>query len=142
MRSSRWLYRYVAEHGGSFDARHSKWATEQKIEHDTAGYHIHDMLGCALDLALTFDQLDTPNIAAMEMVGRCYQLVEQTSGTMRVEGIEHYKGRDVSGSGRRGTALSPQLAKHTVGQMAAQTEILKQRRKAREESEATKSKKK
>ena len=43
---------------------------------------------------------------------------------------------------RRGIALSPQLAKHTVDQMAAQTEILKQRRKAREESEATKSKKK
>ena len=142
MRSARWLYRYVAEHGGSFDARHSKWAAEQKIEHDTAGYHIHDMLGCALDLALTFDQLDTPNIAAMEMVDRCYQLVEETSGTMRVEGIEHYKGRDVSGSVRRGIALSPQLAKHTVDQMAAQTEILKQRRKAREESEATKSKKK
>ena len=52
------------------------------------------------------------------------------------------KGRGVSGSVRRGIALSPQLAKHTVYQMAAHTEILKQRRKAREESEATKSKKK
>ena len=52
-------------------------------------------------------------------------LIEETSGTMRIESIEHYKGRDVSGSLRRGVALAPKLAKHTTDRLAQQTEIMK-----------------
>ena len=133
-RPTKWLYAYILGHGGSFDARQTKWATEQKIDVESAAYHVRDMLGMALEMVLTFDQLDVPNIAAMEVVARTCQLVEETAGTMRVEGLEHFKGRDVSGSIRRGIALAPQLAKHTTDRLAAQTEILKQRRKAKEEA--------
>ena len=137
-RSLSWLYQFTVDHGGTFDGRHTKWTTELRIDHDSAAYHIHDMLGFALDLAVTWDQLDAVNLACLEVIGRAYMLVEETSGTMKIEGIEHYKGRDVSGSLRRGIALAPKLAKHTTDKLSQQTEIMKQRRKAREEIFASK----
>ena len=139
-RSTGWLLRYITEHGGTPDGRHTKWAAEQKVEKDSAAYHIHDLLGLALELGATFDQLDLTNLASMEVVSRLYQLTEETNGSMRVEGFEHYVGRDVAGSLKRGIALAPGLAKYTTDRLAQQTSLLKERRKAREEMASAKAK--
>ena len=139
-RSLSWLLRYIVEHGGTPDGRHTKWAVEQKVDRDTAAYHIHDLLGLALEVGACWDQLDMPNVAAMEVIGRLYQLTEETSGTMKMEGLEHFVGRDVAGSLKRGVAFAPGLAKYTTDQLSAQTGILKERRKAREEFAAAKAK--
>ena len=48
-------------------------------------------------------------------------------------GLDHYIGRDPTGGIRRGVALAPALASDTTAKQAKETEILKQRRKAREE---------
>ena len=60
-------------------------------------------------------------------------------------GLEHYVGRSQTGGRKRGVALAPSLAKHVTGRLGGEIEILKQRRKAREEEaaakEATKGKK-
>ena len=80
------------------------------------------------------------NVAAMEVVARLYQLTEETAGTMKLEGLEHFVGRDVAGSLKRGVALAPDLAKYTSDKLSAQTGILKERRKAREEIAAAKAK--
>ena len=124
-----WLYKLVLAHGG-FDARHTKWVAEQRITRDSSPYHLHDLLGHALDLAATVDQLDAPNCSSLEVVGRIYQLIEETAGSMQIEGIEHYKGKDISGSLKPGVALSPELARHTTEKLSQQTEIFKQCRKA------------
>ena len=137
-RSARWLMKYIVEHGATPDGRQTKWASEQKIDKDAAGYHIHDMLGLALQVAITYDQLDVSNLASMEVIARLYQIIEETGGNMRVEGLEHYVGRGAAGSLRRGVALAPMLAKHTTEQLAQQTSILKERRKAREEAASAK----
>ena len=48
-------------------------------------------------------------------------------------GLEHFVGRDVGGSLRRGVAMAPGLAKHQADKLSQQTAILKEQRKAREE---------
>lgn len=137
-RTTAWLLRYIAEHGGTPDGRQTKWASEQKIDKDSAAYIVHDLCGLSLELAATWDQVDATNLASLEVVARLYQLTEETSGSMKIEGFEHFVGRDVSGSSRRGVALSPGIAKHTTDKLAQQTAILKERRKAREELASSK----
>ena len=74
----------------------------------------------------------------MELPARAYQLAEETNGSFKVEGYEHYVGRDKGASMRRGVALAPALARHTTEKMPKETEILKQRRKARAEAATAK----
>ena len=137
-RTAAWLYDYVVEHGPSFDARHTRWMVEQHVEKDTFAANIHDLLGLCLSTAITYDQVDPSNLACLEVVCRAYQLVEETGGSLVIEGFEHYVGRSQGASLRRGIALAPTLAKHAVDRQAAQTNILKERRKAREEQLAEK----
>ena len=136
----QWVCDYTTTHGGSFDGRHTKWLTEQRVDRDSACAVLHDLLGLTLELGLCFDQVDASNMASMEVVCRAYQLIEETGGSMQMEGLEHYVGRDVHGAGlRRGIALAPSLAAHATEQQSKQTGILKERRKAREEKAAAKS---
>ena len=137
-RTVEWLCQYICQHGGAPDSRHTRWAAEQNIAHDHMGYILHDLLGYVLELALSYDQLDASNCASLEMVGRIYQLLEETAGTMVVEGLEHYVGRARTGGRRRGVALAPSLAKHVTTNLGTEVDILKQRRKAREEEAAAK----
>ena len=132
-RSLPWLLRYVKDHGTTFDGRQTRWASEQKIDSESAAYVFHDLLGFALELAATYDQLDMVNCASMELIGRVYQMIEQTRGHMTAEGLDHYIGRDSTGGVKRGIALAPGLAEDAVAKQARETEILKQARKAREE---------
>ena len=137
-RSALWLFQYVRDHGGTFDARQTKWAMEQRISPDSTAFLMHDLVGLALDLSACYDQCDGGNLASMEVLARLYQLVEETSGTLQLEGLEHYLGRDRTGGLRRGVALNPALAQYATDKKSKETEVIKQRRKAREEADAAK----
>ena len=135
-RTLRWLAQYTVSNGGTFDGRHTKWCLEQKVELSSVAGHIHDLLGFCLDLAITYDQVDASNLACLEVVARTYQLVEETGGSMQIEGLEHYVGRSKGAALRRGIALAPSLATHATERQGKETAILKERRKAREERAA------
>jgi hypothetical protein len=136
-RTCLWLYTYVEAHGGTFESRQSKWGMEQKVPTDTLAYVLHDLVGHGLELALCYDQLDPCNTACLELFARLYMLIEETKGTLTIEGWEHIIGRPGSSSLRKGVALAPGLIKHALEEQTKETEILKQRRKAREETAAS-----
>jgi hypothetical protein len=137
-RTIEWLCNFISQHGPTPDARHTKWTMEQHISVESIGCVLHDLLGFVIELAVCYDQLDVSNCASIEMVGRIYQLLEETGGSMLVEGLEHYVGRSKTGGRRRGVALAPSLAKHVTTNLGTEIEIMKQRRKAREEEAAAK----
>ena len=110
---------------------------EQKVQTDTLAYVLHDLVGHGLELALCYDQLDPCNTACLELFVRLNMLIEETKGTLTVEGWKHIIGRPGSSSLRKGVALAPGLLKHALEQQTKETEILKQRRKAREETAAS-----
>ena len=134
-RSLSWLFQYVRSNGGTFDSRHTKWVMEQNMEKESMSSIIHDILGSALEVSVTYDQLDSSNLACLELIGRLYQTIEETNGTLAIEGLHHYFGRDTGSGLRKGIALAPVLARHAVEQQSKETAILKERRKAREEKE-------
>ena len=109
---------------------------EQRIDQNSVAAHMHDLLGFALEVSLCFDQLDISNLAGMEVISRAYQLVEETSGSLQVEGLEHYIGRGTGSGLKKGIALAPSLAKHATDKQGQETLILKERRKAKEEKAA------
>ena len=133
-----WLCGYIAQHGSTPDGRHTKWANEQGIACDAIGYVLHDIVGFILELAVCYDQLDLANCASFEVLGRLYQLLEETGGSMVVEGLDHYLGRAKTGGRKRGIALAPGLARSVTTALGTEMEILKQRRKAREEEASAK----
>ena len=141
-RTVQWLCDYTLTHGGSFDGRHTRWCLEQSVNVDSVGAKMHDLLGLALELGVCYDQVDASNLACLEVISRTYQLVEETSGSLALEGFEHFVGRDTGAGLRRGIALAPTLAKHAVSRQADETAILKERRKAREENNAASNKNK
>ena len=136
-RTVQWLCEYTSRHGVTFDGRHTKWLLEQKVDQNSMAAHFHDLLGLALELAVTYDQVDPSNLASLEVVPRAYQLLEESGGSLQVEGLEHYVGREQGAGVRRGIAMAPKLAKHAVDAQSAETAILKERRKAREERAAS-----
>ena len=137
-RTVMWLFNFVRDHGGTFDSRHTKFVTEQKWDQQAMPSVVHDLLGFALELSMSYDQLDSSNIASLEVIARLYQVLEESGGSLQVEGLEHYFGRDRTGGLRKGIALAPGLARHAVDQQSKETAILKERRKAREEKDGAK----
>ena len=137
-RSVSWLCDYIVLHGSTPDGRQTKWAMEQGIAKDHVGYILHDIVGYCIELAVCYDQIDLANCASFEILGRLYQLLEETGGTMVVEGLDHYIGRARTGGKKRGVAMAPGLSKSVAATMGAEVEVLKQRRKAREEEAAAK----
>eukprot|EP00971_Amphidinium_carterae_P327714 6459200-Amphidinium_carterae.1 len=98
-RTALWLCKYIYQHGGTPDGRQTRWATEQRIDSNNHAYIVHDLVGYALEVSLTWDQLDISNLACMEVLSRLYQLIEESSDTMKVEGLEHWIGRDKTSAG-------------------------------------------
>ena len=106
--------------------RQTKWSYENSIDKEEAAYRIHDVAGRALEVGLTYDQLDITNYAMAEVIGRMYSLVEETSGSMQMEGVEYLVGRD-EGSAR--TAVAPGLRKHQSDKLERDVSVAKNQRR-------------
>ena len=129
-RNMAWLLDYVQRNGGTFEGRQTKWSYENGVDKDEAAYRIHDLAGRALEVGLTYDQLDITNSAMAEVIGRMYSLVEETNGSMVMEGVEYFVGRDESSSRM---AVAPGLRKHQSDKLERDVNVAKNQRKAREE---------
>ena len=106
-RALRRLYQFTFVLEGLFDGRPTKRTTTLRIDRDSAAYLFQDMLGLLLDLAVTWDQLDAVNLVGLEVNGRAYMLMEETSGAIRAECIERHKGECVSGGRGQGAEQAP-----------------------------------
>ena len=59
---------------------------EQKVDPNSLAAIMRDLLGLALEMSVCFDQIDGTNIASLEVISRAYQVVEETSGFLQVDG--------------------------------------------------------
>ncbi len=80
-----------------------------------------------------YDQLDVSALACFEVLARRVALLEEcytaNPKNPRFEGTEHF-----SGLGRKTAAVAPDLSKHVATALQAESQIAKERRKAREEA--------
>ena len=64
-----------------------------------------------------------------EVIGRMHLLAEETSGSMLVEGVKYFVGRDEAAGA---TAVAPGLRKHQSDKLERDVNVAKNQRKARE----------
>ena len=69
--------RYITEHGGATDSRHTKCLAEEALQADSTAGHPHNLFGLSMFLSVVYDQVVGSNLACMEVVARAYQLVEE-----------------------------------------------------------------
>ena len=136
-RTALWLMRFNQTYGSGPLSRHTKWRSETHPPAGNALVSEHEMISEVLERASVFDQLDVPNLSSFECLCRRYQAIEETlrpnEPEAPIEGMEHFMGRPrLSG----GVAMSPDLSRCVADQLALETSVLKERRKAREERAA------
>ena len=136
-RTALWLMRFIQTYGSGPLSRHTKWRSETHPPAGNALVAEHEMISEVLERASVFDQLDVPNLSSFECLCRRYQAIEETlrpnEREAPIEGMEHFMGR-IRLSG--GVAMSPDLSRCVADQLALETSVLKERRKAREERAA------
>ena len=129
--------RFIQTYGSGPLSRHTKWRSETHPPAGNALVAEHEMISEMLERASVFDQLDVPNLSSFECLCRRYQAIEETlrpnEPEAPIEGMEHFMGRPrLSG----GVAMSPDVSRYVTDQLALETSVLKERRKAREERAA------
>ena len=99
-----WLFRFLRDNGGTF-----KFVTEQKWDQEALPSVVHNLLGFALELSMSYDQLDRGDLAMLEVIARLYQVLDESGGRLHVEELEHYFGRGRTGGLWNGIVLAPSL---------------------------------
>lgn len=114
----------------SATAQHHMWINSAKIGEGDRSIYEDEVLARVIDYALVYDALDISNLACMEVVRRRRQLLADahaaSPGTPSYLGAEHYMGSTFRVGGG---VVVPTLSEHVAKKMAAQSAIMKERRK-------------
>jgi hypothetical protein len=134
-RSAAWWLRATRRQGTTPLARHQKWVHESGISPSDRSIHEHELLSQVIEQAATVDQLNVPSLICFESIIRRLQLIEEAHATTPTqpsyEASEHWLGL---GRRKGGVLISPMLSKHVAEKVRDETSVLKERRKAREET--------
>ena len=137
-----WCMQHVLESGQTPLGHHQKWKAEVRLSPDDPSLLMHESLCKIWQTMCCYDQLDASNLACAELLTRQLQLIEDkhldrldsSSSAGRATGpyqdTHLYLGTT---STRGGVIVCPKLQKWIGEQLAAESLVLKERRKAREE---------
>jgi hypothetical protein len=120
--------------GNSPIAYHTRWVMETGVDKKSPGALAHE-LGCErIEIAHSYDQLQTPNLASFELLARWLPMIEH-SVAPNPKKPDFQNQHLFLGTSSRGTTggLTNSLAKHVASRAAEGAAVLKERRKAREE---------
>lgn len=124
----------IRRRGGTPSGYHTKWSSESQLDKKSSEALIHEIGMDVIELSFTVDQVNAPNLAAFELLGRWMQMLEhavaQNSRKPELNNTGHFLGTQ-SRSGVGG--LTSTLAKHVANRAAEEASVLKEQRKAREE---------
>ena len=123
--------------GQDFMMHHEAWVKKSGVRPADRSVYEHSSLCRALQLMMSYDQLNLPALASAEALNRRRALIEHAhSGrpdTPSYEGAEEFMGiKDTAD----GSLVDPALLQHTAKRQAAKAEIMKQSRLAAEERKA------
>ncbi|CAE7502120.1 unnamed protein product [Symbiodinium sp. KB8] len=115
-------------------AQHTMWVTQSGIPSGDRAIWEDDVLARVLDLALKFDGLNIANLASFELIVRRRQLIAEahaySPAAPTYEAADHF----LQVGHRPGGAIVTQtLTKHVAEKLHQEGQILKERRKLREE---------
>eukprot|EP00435_Cladocopium_sp_Y103_P054313 s98_g17.t1 len=125
--------RAIAAVSESAVAQHHMWISAARIPDGDRSIYEDETLARILDAAITYDSLDISNLCCMELVVRRRQLLadahSQTPGMPSYLAADHYMGQSYRAGGG---IVTTSLTDHVSKQLAAQTAIMKEKRKMEE----------
>ena len=115
-------------------AQHTMWVSQSGIPSGDRAIWEDDVLSRILDLAVKFDGLNVSNLASFELLVRRRQLIAEahaySPGAPTYEAADHFL---QVGHRPGGAIVVPTLTKHVAEKLHQEGQILKERRKLREE---------
>lgn len=115
-------------------SQHNMWVTQSGIPSGDRSIYEDDCLARVLDYAVKFDGLNIMNLASFELIIRRRQLIAEahshTPGAPSYEAAEHFL---QTGYRPGGAIVVPSLQKYVAEKLHQDGQILKERRKLREE---------
>ena len=140
----------MCEQAGSPMAWHTKWLTLSKLlPHDEMAV-AHESACRVLQTFCSYDQVDVSNLAGCEIIARQLQLLEERRYESQMRGhqqVDHAVGSDShlflgTTASRGGLCISPALDEWIAEELRRESATLKERRKAREERQLARPKRK
>eukprot|EP00971_Amphidinium_carterae_P351824 6492296-Amphidinium_carterae.1 len=132
-RTAGWLMRHIQRNGGAPQPFLSRAMRDLKLQENDRNGHELEVLLNVMDLAATADQYDITNSAAMELCARRVQLVLEAAAGGSWDGSDHFLGL-----GKRARGIAPELQSHVAKELKAEAEISRQKDKAKEIRDKTK----
>ena len=138
-RTVLWCCKFIIDVDGTPRARHTRWVHESGLGPGDIGVADHETGLRALEFAVCFDQINVPELAALELIMRKVQLAELKNRERilgKHERIEYmddeylYLGQ---GQTRGQLMICPALEEYVSSEMVKEGNIMKERRKLREE---------
>ena len=115
-------------------AQHTMWVSQSGIPSGDRSIYEDDCLSRMIDLAVKFDGLNITNLACFELAVRRKQLIAEahsySPGAPSYEAADHFL---QTGYRPGGAIVVPALTKHVADKLHQEGQILKERRKLREE---------
>ena len=137
-RTTKWVCEHIHEHSRTPLNHHQQWRSLCRLQPHDGGVSEHEQCCRTLQTMACYDMYNLYNSASAEIIARRLQLCEERYKDRLLAGA----GEDETGerhlfggsTGTRGNlCVAPSLQKYIAEEMARDSAILKERRKAREE---------
>ena len=132
-------------HGGTPTGWHTKWVSDQRLDPVHPNVLTHETMCRAVEALGCYDQSNAPNMASAELmmrqVGLCEER-ERIAKDARKDSKKDAKGDDLKdethlmlggGHQRENLCICPALKEWIAEELRKESQVLKERRKAREE---------
>lgn len=129
-RTSLSYLRAVATVAESAFGQHLSWIQQSRIPENDRVIHENEVLSRAIDLAISYDNLNVVNLASFELLIRRKQLLAEAysygGSTPSYAGADHYMGTSYRPGG---AIVVPELTRYVADRMHQESQILKEKRK-------------
>jgi hypothetical protein len=152
-RTTLWVMNFVVRHFGTPLSWHMRWASATRRSDTDEDVKQHEFLCRLLETGACYDQLNLSNSAMCELVCRQLQLLEEKVHECQLTALSSKGGDKKAAShgmqaaesaaegalflgtseGKANLCISPALAAWVAEQLRAESQVSKERRKAREE---------
>lgn len=132
-RSALWMVRQLHRNSLDFRMHHERWIKSSGVRGNDRSIFEHRALCRAMDLLISYDQLNVANLAGAEtLIRRLVTIEEAYRGRPDAPNYEHAEYMSGVTEPADGSLVPPALKKHTAERLKADAEIAKELRKARE----------
>ncbi|CAK0798442.1 unnamed protein product, partial [Prorocentrum cordatum] len=142
-RTAAWCVRFIAEQDSHPRARHTKWLHETGLTQSDPGVADHEVAMRAFEFGLVYDQVNVGELVSFELLARRAQMAEwrcrDRLAPRRADETAEDEHLYMGTGGTRGLIMmAPFLVEHISTELHRESQVMKEKRKLREERQLAK----